>query len=88
MDSLGKKSMAKPKISPPDQHATDGTRRGHPGSQERREIKELITCQTLQLLPLLEKLQRWSDYQKFTRWGVHPKELPNLAVIKHSSIIA
>jgi hypothetical protein len=49
--------MAKPKISPPDQYATDGTRKGNPGSQKRREIKELITCQIRQLSPLLEKLQ-------------------------------
>jgi hypothetical protein len=45
--------MAMPKISPPDQYATDGTRKGNPGSQKRREIKELITCQTTQLSALL-----------------------------------
>jgi hypothetical protein len=43
MDCLGKKSTAKPKISLSDQYATDGTRKGHPGSQEIREIKEMIT---------------------------------------------
>jgi hypothetical protein len=50
--------MAKPKISPPDQYATDGKRKGNPGSQKRREIKELIACQTGKLSPDPQKLQR------------------------------
>jgi hypothetical protein len=73
--------MAKPKISPPDQYATDGTRKGNPGSQKRREIKELITCHTRSYHQTFKNCSYGVNIK--TKWGIHSGcSIVNLPLIR------